>query len=274
MAEHSAIPIFYEQDIPDGERDWGRELQTWLATQPQDTWLMFARNDMAELLTKCAVDNPDCDIAIIALTFWNNEPAWQIANTGQPAEGKAVIERILANLARGYYRRRELALNRLELLDNVQAYAGALRDLRAAGRAPHMTLPRALLGPFPGREPRMPRGNAATETHLDEAIYGCGHSGLYRTMEEWRAGCEGNYWIRHYLTLPDPAEAARRGAAGMDELGHIEALYGTTDAYWEARRRLRDDMPYLGKPTPQTMMGALRWATRGLRGNGQFYNGV
>jgi hypothetical protein len=274
MSEQSAIPVFTECDIPDGERDYQRELKTWLPAQPQDTWLMFVRNDAAEGLTDCMIDNPDCDIAIIALMFWSNNPAWHIANPGKPAEGKAENKRILANLARGYYRRRAFALNRFELLDFVQDYARALQTLRASGRSPHVSLPRILLGPFPGRDPQMPPGNVATERHLDEAILGRGQSCFYRTMPQWRAACEGNYWLRHYLTLPDLATAMRRDLDSLDELDHIAALYGTIDGYWDARLRLNADMPYLGKPTPQTMMGMLRWATRGLRGNRQFYDGV
>jgi hypothetical protein len=44
-------------------------------------------------------------------------------------------------------------------------------------------------------------------------------------------------------------------------LAHIEALYGTTAAYMDARRRLEAD----GEPP---------WATRRWRGNRQFYEGV
>ena len=57
----------------------------------------------------------------------------------------------------------------------------------------------------------------------------------------------------------------------LDELAHIETLYGNTNAYMDARQLLAADKPYLGKQTPTSLLGRLRWATRGWRGNRQFY---
>src|SRR5262249_44963137 len=145
---------------------------------------------------------------------------------------------------------------------------------RFTQQPPRITLPRVLLGPFVGREPAMVRGNEATERHLDEILDGLGSSHLYRTQAAWRDAYEGNYWIRHYFTLPPLTSSSTRELRNLDELAHIEALYGTTAAYMDARRLLAADMPYLGKETPTSLFGQLRWATRGWRGNRQFYEGV
>jgi hypothetical protein len=168
----------------------------------------------------------------------------------------------VANVDRGFYRRSELALNRFEVLHNVHAYSDAVRARRFTQQPPRITLPRVLLGPFVGRHPAMVRGNEATERHLDEIIDGLSSSYLYRTQAAWRDAYESNYWIRHYVTLPPLTSSSTRELRNLDELAHIEALYGTTAAYMDARRRLSAD----GQP---------RWATtRGWRGNRQFYEGV
>ena len=167
----------------------------------------------------------------------------------------------MANIDRGFYRRSELALNRFEVLHNVHDYSAAVRQRRFTLRPARMTLPRVLLGPFVGREPAVVRGNEATERHLDEIVDGLGCSSLARTKAEWRAANESNYWVRHYFTLPPLTSLSIRDLGALDELTHIEALYGATAAYMDARERLSAD----GRP---------RWAMRGWRGNRQYYEGV
>ena len=264
MAEVSAIPILYEtyDDGSQGERNYCGELTAWLRWQPQDAWFMVVKNmnwDSMDSLTDFMIDDRDCDIAIIASIFWACEPGWHVANEERSSDTR--IARIVANVDRGFYRRSELALNRFEVLHNVHAYSDAVRARRFTQQPPRITLPRVLLGPFVGREPAMVRGNEATERHLDEIIDGLSSSYLYRTQAAWRDAYESNYWIRHYFTLPPMTSLSIRELRNLDELAHIEALYGATAAYMDARRRLSAD----GQP---------RWAMRGWRSNRQFYEGV
>ena len=126
MVDGSAIPTFHESDDEEGERDYIRELKTWLPSQPQDAWLMVVKNmnwDSMDSLLDFMVADPDCDIAIAAMIFWATDPGYHLANWKRSSAGAKRIARILANIERGSYGRSELALNRLELLDNVQGYA-------------------------------------------------------------------------------------------------------------------------------------------------------
>ena len=279
MAETSAIPILYEtyEDGSQGERTYLGEIKAWLPSQPQGTWLMVLKNmnwDSMDSLMQFMIDDPDCDIAIAAYIFWACDPGWHVANEGTSSGGAARIARIAANVDRGFYRRSELALNRFEVLHNVHAYAEAVRARRFRGQPARITLPRVLLGPFIGQEPAIAPGNEATERHLDEIICELGSSYLYRTQAAWREAYESNYWVRHYFTLPPLPASSQRDLHGLDELAHIEMLFGATAAYMDARNLLSADMPYLGKQMPASLLGQFRWATRGRRGNRQFYGGV
>jgi hypothetical protein len=218
------------------------------------------------------IDDPDCDIAIAAWIFWACEPGWYVGDSEFKGD-LGHLQSITANIDRGFYRRSELALNRFEVLHSVHHYADAVRERRLARRPAWMALPRSLLGPFIGREPAVAPGNEATERHLGEIAQRLGFPGLIRTQAAWRDAYESNYWIRHYFTLPPLTASSQHDLGTLDELAHIEALYGKTAAYMDARKLLAADMPYLGKQTPTSPIGRLRWATRGWRGNRQFYKG-
>ncbi|MBA2398322.1 MAG: hypothetical protein H0V72_06435 [Bradyrhizobium sp.] len=219
------------------------------------------------------IDDPDCDIAIAAWIFWACEPGWYAGDSEFKGD-LGHLQSITANIDRGFYRRSELALNRFEVLHSVHHYADAVRARRLARRPAWMTLPRSLLGPFIGREPAVAPGNEATERHLNEIAQRLGFAPRHRTQAEWRDASEGNYPIRHYYTLPPLTASSQRDLGALDELAHIEALYGNTAAYMDARKLLAADTSYLGKQTPTSLFGRLRWATRRWRGNRQFYEGV
>jgi hypothetical protein len=279
MAETSTIPIIYETNVDGswcGLRDYRAEIEAWQPSQPQGTWLMFLKNsvwDGGEALRMRMIDDPDCDIAIAAWIFWACQPGWHVANESDFKGDEHHIRSIVANIDRGFYRRSELTLNRFEVLHSVHEYVDAVRARRLARRPAWMTLPRCLLGPFIGREPAVAPGNEATERHLDEITERLGFPGLIRTQAAWRDDYKSNYCIRHYFTLPPLTASSQRDLGALDELAHIEALYGNTVAYTEARNLLAADMPYLGKQTPTSLFGRLRWATRAWRGNRQYYEG-
>lgn len=283
MAETSTIPVIYVS-YKDGsrERDHQAEIEAWLPSQPQGTRLMFLKNmvwDGMERLVQRLIEDPDCDIAIAAYIFWACQPGYNVANAFDVAnEGgfrgdEGLLQSIAANIDRGFYRRSELALNRFEVLHSVHDYADAVRGRRLAGRPAWMTLPRSLLGPFIGREPAVAPGNDATERHLDEIAQRLGFPGLIRTQAAYRDAQEGNHRIRHYFTLPPQTSSPQRDLGALDELAHIEALYGTTAAYRDAHKLLHADTPNLGKQTPTSLSDRLRWATRAWRGNRQYYEG-
>ena len=292
MAEASAIPVIYEGPYKDGSRvrDYQAEIEAWLPLQPQGTRLMFLKNmiwDGMERLVQRLIEDPDSDIAIAAYTFWDCHPGFTVAKDnenefkghqelrqdGLPLEDGPLLQRIATNIDRGFYRRSELALNRFEVLHSVHHYADAVRERRLARRPAWMALPRSLLGPFIGREPAVAPGNDATERHLDEIAERLGFPGLIRTQAAYREAQAGNHEIRHYFTLPPLTASSQSDLGALDELAHIEALYGKTAVYMEARALLAADMPYLGKQTPTSLFGWRRWATRGRRGNRQYYEG-
>lgn len=129
------------------------------------------------------------------------------------------------------------------------------------------------MGPFIGEEPAVARGNEATERHLDEIVQHLGFGPLIRTQAGHRDAHEGNHAIRHYFTLPPLAASSHRDLGALDELEHIEALYGKSAAYMDARKLLAADRPYLGKQTPTSLFGRLRWAAKRQRGNRLYYEG-
>ena len=137
MAETSTIPIIYEKNrdgSPAPERDYRAEIEAWLPSQPQGTWLMFLKGsvwDGGEALRQRMIDDPDCDIAIASWIFWACQPGFSVANAnafkghqelredGLPLEDGPLLQRIATNIDRGFYRRSELALNRFEVLNSV-----------------------------------------------------------------------------------------------------------------------------------------------------------
>jgi hypothetical protein len=278
MAAASTISVIYETNM-DGSRsewrDYRAEIEAWLPTQPQGTWLMFLKNtswDGNEALRQRMIDDPDCDIAIAAWIFWACEPGSYVSD-GTFRGDLHHLQNIVTNIDKGFYRRSELSLNRFEVLHSVHHYADAVRGRRHPGRLDWMTLPRSLLGPFIGREPAVAPGNKATEQHLDEIMQGIGCPGLIRTQAAWLETYEGNYQIRHYFTLPPLTASSQRDFEALDEQAHIEAVYGNTAAYMDAWNLLAADTPYLGKQAPTSLAGWRRWITRGRRGNRQYYEG-
>jgi hypothetical protein len=272
-------------------RDYQAEIEAWLPSQPQGTRLMFLKNmiwDGMERLVQRLIEDPNCDIAIVAYIFWACHPGFIVADENQnafeghqelredglPHEDGPLLQRIATNIDRGFYRRSELALNRFEVLHSVHHYADAVRARRLARRPAWMALPRPLLGPFIGQEPAVASGNEATERHLDEIAERLGFPGLIRTQAAYRDANEGNHCIRHYFTLPPLTASSQRDLGALDELAHIEAVYGTTAAYRDAHKLMAADEPYYpGKQTSPSLFGQLRWATRRSqgRGNRQYY---
>lgn len=260
------------QEAYDTEQNLLLELERWLIGQPQDVWLMLVKtlnHDMMKpVVEHVMIDNLDCDLAVIARYFWGLAPSYYVEKNPDWTGRDEHIRQIVSNLNRGYYRRQELGFNRFEILDEVQAFAAAAAR-RCSNHDDFDELPRELLGPFPGRQPDVTSVRANELDHINSMIGALGGSSLFLQNEEWQQTYESNYWLRHYLRLPEIAKAPDTDIL----LEEIEGLYGAHDAYLKARRRLGEDMPYLGKQKPASLLGQLRWATRDLRGNAQFFEG-
>ena len=291
MAETSTIPVIrYSYMDGSTERGYSAEIEAWLPSQPQGTRLMYLKHmiwDGMESMVQRLVEDPDCDIAVVAYIFWACQPGFTVAHEktgefkgpqelredGLPHEDGPFLQRIATNIDRGFYRRSELSLNRFDVLNSVHDYGDAVRARRLAGRPAWMALPRRLLGPFIGREPAVALGNEATDRHLDEIVQHLGFGPLIRTQAAYRASRETNHLLRHYFTLPPLTASAQRDLGAPDELAHIEALYGTTAAYRDAIKRLNGDMPYFAEVKRASLFDQLRLAARRRRGNRQYYEG-
>jgi hypothetical protein len=93
------------------------------------------------------INDPNTDLAIISFIFWRHDLALHVLDpTGNSQEINAILE----NLRQGYYPLAELSYDRRERVDQVRAFAKALRALRAP---PPLIVPLDVLGPFNGPLP-------------------------------------------------------------------------------------------------------------------------
>jgi hypothetical protein len=258
----SAIPTLYFEDGDYSERAYNLELVAWVKSGSSDLQLMAIRQinfDSMDGIIPDILANPGTDIAIIAKIFWATGPAFYIDNPEViQREGGQIINTILTNLQRGYYQQRGLLLHRLELLDAVQAYAAAAIRSREALQTQAFTIPAALIGPFPGRTPACPPLDSDTAAHVQEIFDALGGS-FESDFDAWARQFESNYWIRHYIRLPNVVSPTQ-----SDDLKGIEAVYGALRDYATARKTLQDRMPYLGREQPVSWFNALSW-TRTIR---------
>lgn len=270
------VPSF-EEDDERAEQAALQALAGWLKAQPQDVWLMFVKtmnHDYTKPVVKSVMlENPDCDIAIVARLFWDLAPSYWATAHEDWAEGSDLIRLILDNLVRGYYQTSELGFSRLETLFEAQALAQALVARAEKGWPPLPDFPRVLLGPFPGRCPEVTHVPEAELKQVNKLIDWIGGGTLYLSNRAWQEAYESNYWIRHYLQLPPLMPATDPALAAFSLSEHIAAAYGPLDAFYKARKKLTSDLPFLGRKKQRSLLNRVRWATRGWRGNRQFDKG-
>ena len=125
------------------DRHFSDDWWAWVKTQPQDAMLLWLRSsnwdNVSELHFVELIDNPDTDLAIIAVIFWGTLRVNYRARLHLPSM-------IIGNLAKGYYRRSDLWLDRNQFLDKAMLFAKLLREAGAKNFG--YPFPRQLLGPF------------------------------------------------------------------------------------------------------------------------------
>ena len=215
------IPRTYYDDNPE-DRAYVRDFWSWLAQQPQQAWLYYARNanwDQAEDMFVDMVRHPQCDRALASWLFWSSDPAYFIEQGKRPHSDTA-IGTILDKCDKGgfvkgglHYRRVEVALQ-------------ALRSAQALTRRtapPPFRIPRELCASFEGHNPDLPPFDQTTEDDLDE-IFQHLDGTLPRTDRkswEWNIS-GGNWWYERALTLPSMPKVT----VHMSDVEAIDAVFG------------------------------------------------
>jgi hypothetical protein len=234
------IPRTYHDGNPE-DRAYASDFWSWLAQQPRDAWLLWARRanwDNAGTIFQAMVDRPDCDLGLVSWLFWASGPASCIE---QPAHYRRdrLIATIVENCDRGFYGPAELSYDRSDVAISAHQYVRALRE--AAPGQPPFRLPRALCGPFDGRRARIPaRYDDQTERDLQELFHYL-NGGLPRSEEEyWRDQvASGNAWVHDQMTLPQVPADPVAAFGHLDDAAYVEAIFGKSAAFDEALARHR-----------------------------------
>lgn len=238
------------------DRNAIEDFWSWLRHQPQDAWLLWARNanwDNAELIFEDMAADPECDLAIISWLFWLGSPAFYVDKPDQFTPG-TLIHTIVTNTERGFYRRSELFYDRFEVIHYAHEYLATVRETPPANVA--FRLPRALCGPFDGRKANLPaRYDAATEADLDE-IFQTIDGGLPRSeADHWQQQVEGgNVAIKDQLSLPQVPFDPLTAYARLDDAAYVEAIFATASDYETARAAL-----YRGRRARMAAPARFRW---------------
>ncbi len=233
------IPKTYydNDDFGPGERRYLEDFWSWLEGQPQDTWLLWARNanwDNADTVFEAMIARPDCDLALVSWIFWGCNPGYHVENPSSYAP-QSLIAKIVSNCETGLYQSSHLFLDRYEVVIAAHEYLKAIR--RTRGTEPPFRLPRQLCGPFDGRRATIsPRYDDQTEADLAE-IFALIDGHLPRSEKEhWKAQLDGgNLWIVDRLKLPAVPRLPQQAFQDLDDAGYVEAIFGEARAYESAR---------------------------------------
>ena len=226
----------YQNDNPE-DRRYEFDFWSWLKEQPQDAWLLWARQanwDNADTIFDLMVDRSDCDLALVSWIFWGCDPGFYVSQS-QAFRESSLIAKIVRNCESGLYRSSSLYCNRYDVAINAHEYLKALREV-GEGRAP-FRLPRTLCGPFTGRRASIPeRYDPQTEQDLEE-IFRNMDGGLPRSEDAYWSSEErgGNLWIKDILTLPSVSGYPVTLYRDLDDAAFIEAIFGNQAQYAAAR---------------------------------------
>lgn len=140
---------FTTYDNGERERNFSDDWWAWVSNQPQDAMLLWLRSsnwdNISELHFVELIDNPDTDLAIIAVIFWGT--------VGWITEPGFLPGKIIGNLGKGYYKKSELWLERNQFLDKAMVMAKLLRE--AGAKSFSYPFPRQLLGLFGDRKAKV-----------------------------------------------------------------------------------------------------------------------
>lgn len=236
------IPKTYYYDDPEC-RNYIPDLWSWLKEQPQDAWLLWARQanwDNADTIFDLMLDRPDCDLALVSWIFWGCNPDFYVRKAGFFSEG-TLIYKIIRNCESDFYRSSSLFCDRYSVAISAHEYLNALRQT-GEKNAP-FKLPRALCGPFNGRYASLPeRYDTQTEQDLEE-IFEHIDGALPRSENEYWSAEErgGNLWIKKLLTLPSISGNPIVTYRDLDDAAFIEMIFGKQVEYAAARKQAERD---------------------------------
>jgi hypothetical protein len=169
------MPPYAETD-EDDETDHAQAMIDWLGDKDPDGWFEVSHHlnwDSSERVLDWIVSQPQCDKANAAFIFWGANPLWYLPRIGTPEHrdygGFALIEKILKNWKAGFYTRAELAWTE----DNRDKYQRVLAGIW--GKRDPLAIPPALLAPWTGRKPKVPKALRAENNQvLNRLFYNLG----------------------------------------------------------------------------------------------------
>jgi Domain of unknown function (DUF4274) len=151
------MPAHEEYD-EDDDIDHSQVMIDWLADKDPDVWFEVSHHlnwDNSERVLDWIVSQPRCDKANAAFIFWGANPLWHLPRVGTSehwdSDGFKLIEKILKNWKAGRYARAELAWTEDNRAKHQQALAGIW------GKRDPLAIPPALLAPWKGRKPKVPK---------------------------------------------------------------------------------------------------------------------
>lgn len=172
----------FEQNMVDREESAIDAMTTWLRGQSPDVWMWFAQHanpDTCTPVLSWMVEQPSCDLAVVATIFWNCEPK-NLADTLIRGDDRSVVwdEEELAELVLLIWREAPERNSRLQVpTQGRDASYRAFLDASDTTVDP-LSVPAWLFGPFGDR----PCG-ATTDRLLAD------HAHLHRMM------CELGVWF-------------------------------------------------------------------------------
>ena len=225
------IPKTYHNgDLED--RAYVEDLWAWLKEQPQDAWLLFAPHanwDVSESIFERMISDPRCDLAVVAIIFWNLDPSYHVKGEHPPL-ANSMLAKIISNVETGYYTGSDLYVSRHEFIHDAHAF---IRRLHECKDEQNFNLPRSLCGPFGTRYAAIPDFyGLEVEEELQE-IFDNIDGSLPRSMlvhiEKQRAA--GEYNFEKYLPLPSMSGINLESACKNDDLEYMEMFFKSRAEY-------------------------------------------
>jgi hypothetical protein len=221
------------------ERNFGDDWWAWVKTQPQDAMLLWLRmsnwDSISESWFEELIDNPDTDLAIIAVIFWGT--------SGLITAPGYLPAKIIGNLEKGFYKQSELWLGRSQFIDKAMVFAKLLRE---AGRKnlPY-PFPRQLLGPLRGRKASVPTDYGEQVEEQIKLVEDAIEVTFHRSEDQYLANRNSMSFREETLAesearlanlqqpLPDDPVSA---FADLSDLDYIERYFLPLNVYEEFRR--------------------------------------
>jgi hypothetical protein len=232
------MPPYAETD-EDDETDHAQAMIDWLGDKDPDGWFEVSHHlnwDSSERVLDWIVSQPQCDKANAAFIFWGANPLWYLPRIGTPEHrdygGFALIEKILKNWKAGFYTRAELAWTE----DNRDKYQRVLAGIW--GKRDPLAIPPALLAPWTGRKPKVPKALRAENNQVLNRLF---------------------YNLGTAITTRHEAKQWRKARLAEQRAAILASAMETVDFYWRVA-------PWVALVTVVMVGGAfaLRWINKGV----------